>query len=162
MTYAEESIGIDSNIAYKHLLADKKELTELRHYISFVIAKLVKVANSLDRKAPSLKKELLTAIIEEIANSMRKIIQKNHRSFDCRDIKQIWSEVQFFEKFVENYKTENIEKCFHNLKKMYSKLNNAKKLAIEAEIFSTELQKTKENLIQTELRKTKLMQSCLA
>ena len=161
ITYSEEIIGIDANVLYKHLLVEKKEMKEIRSYVHIVLSKLIKIVNQLNRKSPQLKKEILSLIIEEIANSLRIVIQKHHRSLDYREIQQIWVELEFYQQFVSKYKVQNIEKCFYNLKKIYSKNKGVTKLATEAEIFSKEIQESKAALLNKEFVKVKLMQGCL-
>ena len=136
-------------------------MKELRSYLFLLITKLIKVIHQLDRKSPHIKTEILEMIIEEIAKSLRKIIQKNHRSFDTREIAQIWVEVEFFEKFISGFPSENLKKCYHNLRKIWSKLKGFTKLASESDIFPKDLQAAKDSLLNSELTKAKLLQSCL-
>lgn len=161
MTYTEENIGLDANIFYKHLLAQRREMKEIRGYINEIIGKLIKVINQLDRKCPQLKRELLEMLVEEIADCMRKTIQKNHRTLDAREICQVWAEIEFYQRFLNNFKVPSIEKCFTNLRKIFSKSKGLSKLATESEIFPDEFRKSKESLIKKELVRNKLLQSCL-
>lgn len=136
-------------------------MKELRSYIFVVLGKLVKISHELNRKSPHLKSHIINAMIEEIGDVIRKIIQKNHKSIDEREVKQIWAEVEFYERFTVKFRCKSIEKCYHNLRKIWSKRKGLSKLVSESEIFSKELKSAKENLISTELNKAKMMQSCL-
>ena len=161
ISYNEETIGLDANLFYKHLLSDRNELRELRSYVHLITEKLVKIINHLNRKSPQLKQELLLLLVEEIGNTMRKIIQQQHRSLDYRELRQIWAEVDCYQRFAIKYKSESIERCFKNLKKIFSKQKGLKKVASEADIFSKDQLAKKEILLARELDKTKLMQGCL-
>jgi deoxyadenosine/deoxycytidine kinase len=161
ITYQEESLGVDANIFYKHIISEKKYLSELRSYINVIVGNIVKIVHQFDRKSPQLKKELLSMLIEEIAINIRKIIQKHHRNFDSKDIIQLWAEIEFFQEFVAGYKTENLRKCYHNLCKVFSKLNQLPKLASESDIFDKDFATKKSRLISSEMIKVKLMQKCL-
>ena len=77
------------------------------------------------------------------------------------DIFQIWAEVEFLENFIAKGNQE-VGKCFHNLRKIWSKLKGLSKLVSENEIFSSEQKEAKQNLVTSELNKVKLIQSALA
>ena len=160
ITFNEELIGLDANILYRHLIADGKELRELRAYVFIVVQKIAKIAFQLTRKAPHLKEEILDAIMDEVLVDLRKIIQKQHRSLEASDVVQIWAEVEFFARFLER-KGEEVDNSIHNLKKIWSKKKGLKKLASEKDVMGGDLQGVKENLINNELNKVKLIQSSL-
>jgi hypothetical protein len=162
VTYTEEVIGIDANLVYRNLLDERRELRELRSYLHQLLNKLIKVTHQLDRKSPHIKHEIMSLIIEEIFISMRKALEKNHRSLDCRDVVQIWAETEFIERFLNSPPSENLKQCFKTLRKIFSKLKNSSKLAPESEIFSSDLSATKSSLLANELAKVKLLQTCLS
>lgn len=161
ITFSEELVGIDSNVVYKYLILGGKEFSELRAYVFILIRKLAKLVFQLNRKAPHLKEMILQSLIEEVAVDLRKIIQKHHRVFECPDVLQIWAEVEFLEQFILK-DNEDIGKCFHNLKKIWSKKKGLSKLVAEQDLFSSEQKLAKQNLINAELNKVKLIQSALA
>jgi len=153
-------VGIDSNIVYRHLITDGKEFTELRAYVFVLTRKLAKLVFELIRKAPHLKELMLKSLVNEMLVDIRKIIQKHHRLLEFPDIFQIWAEVEFLESFIAKG-NEEVSKCFHNLRKIWSKKKGLSKLASENEIFSSEQREAKQNLVTNELNKVKLVQSAL-
>lgn len=126
-----------------------------------LIRKLAKLVFQLNRKAPHLKEMILESLIEEVAVDLRKIIQKHHKIFEFSDVLQIWAEVEFLEQFILK-DNEEIGKCFHNLKKIWSKKKGLSKLISEKDLFTSEQRLAKQNLINSELNKVKLIQSALA